>query len=263
MRNRTIIACIAAALAALPALAADDRFYRRQGDAQVYRLSGAELCAVVGQGQLAALGGAGRVEPAPPRLNALLARRRPAACPWPDGFYRYPEGRQVYLVRGDRMCEIVGEGQLEELGGAGRVRVVGRAADLSAGKRDIGPCPWPEGFYRYPGRGQVYYIEARTICSVVGEGQLMALGGPAPERVRTVGARAGLERGRRDIGPCPWPDGFYRYARQDQVYWISGRTICAIRGPGQLAALGGTGRVQTVGPQARLEAGMRDLGVCR
>jgi len=248
--------------ATLSASAAGERFYRRAGAPEVYRVLGQDICTVVGPGQLQELGGAGRVEAAPPRLNALLARRIPPACAWPDGFYRYPSDRQVYMVRGERICAVVGEGQLDELGGLRRVRTVGPAANLSAGKRDIGSCPWPDGFYRYPGRGQVYYLQRRTICAVVGEGQLRALGGPQAERVRTVGERAGLERARRDIGSCPWPDGFYRYARDERVFRIVGNTICTVRGPGQLARLGGKGRVQTVGPQAQLRAGKRNLGAC-
>jgi hypothetical protein len=198
LRAAMIVGCAAAATTAG---AAATSFFQRSGDPTVYRVSQRAICAVTGTGQLALLGGTGRVQPAPPALAARLQRGRIPSCPWPDGFYRRGSERTVHRVQGNTVCAVVGEGQLERLGASERsVRVVGARADLAAGKRDVGTCPWPNGFYRYAKSPQVYRIQGATICQVRNEAQLRSMGGTGA--VQPVGARAQLASGKRDLGAC-------------------------------------------------------------
>jgi len=201
---RTLLPAIALVLGLVsvaPAQARNGGFYQKPGDATVYQVGHRGICAVTGPGQLKVLGGAGRVQRAGPDLVPQLDRGRVGNCPWPDGFYRRGHDRTVYLVARGNVCGVVGGGQLEALGGEGRVMTVGPDADLRAGKRDLGSCPWPNGFYRYPNSPQVYRIDGATICALRSEHQLKQYGGK--DRVQTVGTQARLEANKRDIGACP------------------------------------------------------------
>lgn len=199
--NRTILLLMLAAASGVAMAARPAGFYQKPGDPTVYQVTRHSTCAVTGPGQLQVLGGAGRVQPPPPDVAGRLDRGKVGNCPWPNGFYRRGEERTVFMVASDYLCGVVGNGQLEALGGESRVMRVGPDADLAAGKRDLGSCPWPNGFYRYDHTPQVYRIEGASICAIRSEHQLKAYGGKG--RVRTVGAQARLEANKRDVGPCP------------------------------------------------------------
>jgi len=199
IRSRVLLAVVCLSAAA-PGEARESGFFQKPGDPTVYQVSRGQVCAVSGQGQLRVLGGSGNVRAPSPDLAARLQRDKVGTCPWPDGFYRRGNERTVYMVAGGLACGVVGGGQLEALGGEGRVMTVGADANLQAGKRDLGSCPWPDGFYRYDNSPQVYRIAGATICAVRSEGQLKAMGGKG--RVRTVGRQARLESLKRDLGPC-------------------------------------------------------------
>ncbi len=136
-------------------------------------------------------------------IAATLSVALPSFAHADDGsFYRRSIAPQVYFLTENEICRVVGPGQLDALGGTGRVQVVGPAAELGGGRTDRGACPWPTGFYRYPDKPQVYYINEYDICRVVGEGQMRALGG---RRAQVVGANADLAHDKTDGGACRWP----------------------------------------------------------
>jgi len=188
----------------------------------------------------------------------LAAAAAGAAAP---GFYQNAGDSTVYRVTQSDICAVTGPGQLQLLGGTGRVNTAppDLAGKLKRGK--IANCPWPDGFYRRGSERTVRHVQGDSVCAVVGEGQLAILGG-SEGSIKVVGDGADLAAGKRDVGACPWPNGFYRYSNGPQVYRIEGATICSVRSEDQLKALGGKGRVKTVGPQAQLPSGKRDLGPC-
>ncbi len=177
-----------------------DGFYRYPGYQATYYVSGDTRCRLAGPGQLRSLGGAGRVQALPAGPDPLAGLQDTGTCGWPTGFYSYGDAAQVFHVSEERICRVVGPGQLTALGGAQAVRRVGRQTELFAGKRDAGTCVWPDGFYQLPNKPAVYHIRGNTVCTVRSPGQLRSLGGQG--QVRTVGSQANLFKDKRDTGAC-------------------------------------------------------------
>jgi len=126
---------------------------------------------------LNAFGGKGRVSEVRRRDFLPLDRQNVEFCAWPDGFYKPKFGQKIFKAQGSEVCHVTGPAQLGWLGGRGRVSEIGDHAELMTGRKDSGPCPWPNGFYQIRGNPAVYFTRNGRVCQVRDPQQLRAMGG--------------------------------------------------------------------------------------
>lgn len=116
-------------------------FYRQAQRPEVlWQLSAYQYCHVQNPAQMNAYGGFGQVRV---MQNPPLRGEFSGPCPWPQGFWRRSDRREVYLISRGRICHVVSPQQMEAFGGFGRVRVVPPDSRLTVGLGRVLPCPWP------------------------------------------------------------------------------------------------------------------------
>jgi len=141
--------------------------------------------------------------------GSLLATGDTASAQAIGSFFRQSDRPEVYYqFRADMHCHVQNEAQMAAYGGFGRVQVVPRA---SMRGQFTGGCSFPNGFYRYRNRPEVYRLfgsnglpnGGNDICHVVNEQQMARFGGFGI--VRVVPDSSDIGRGRGQVRPCIGP----------------------------------------------------------
>lgn len=260
-RTPIFLVLLTAGVASEPAQSAhphDAQFFAHQ---MVLRVQGNDVCYIVDEQHLRALGGAGRVQSLPAYEQILRPGQAIKPCTVIEGFFRYRRSSAVYYLSEEGGCQVRNPEQLRLLGGHGQVTEVNRAELLPIDRRNVQYCAWPDGFYKQQYSPEVLRVRGRQVCRVAGLVQLRQLGGRG--RVRDIGDFGELMTGRTDAGLCAWPDGFYSLARAPAVYAVRNGRVCHVRSPDQLRAMGGAGRVQRLPEDAQLTAGPDPVPACR
>jgi len=173
---------------------------------------------------------------------------------------RYYVKPEIYRVTWDTICQVASPEQLRVFNARDRVQDIPEYANIFSGKRDIGTCPWPEGFYRYPAYPGVFRVHGNSKCTVTSRTQLNVLAGTT--QVTTIEHGPNPFTQLKDSGACQWPGGFYSEAGRGAVYMLSEDGACLVANPLQLRLLNGRDKINYVEPSAKLFAGVKDQGVC-
>jgi hypothetical protein len=187
----------------------------------VWRHHWGEKCIVTTPQQLDAFGGTQLlIDGVLPTDN--LGATSVGACRWPDGFYQSTrDGKVLFAIGGEveqpiggsgktlpynaqaSMCWIDSPEKLSVFGGDGRVMTV-NASSTEIGRLRTGgastPCPWPDGYYRFPGSTTVYMLDGPSWCTVSSsqEYDFLQVGG----QTWMIPATPSLFVGRTAIGQC-------------------------------------------------------------
>ncbi|NOZ10442.1 MAG: hypothetical protein GXP09_05320 [Gammaproteobacteria bacterium] len=276
MKNKiTTLILIACTGLATTVDARREQFY---GQYVIFYASGSNICYVIDNDHLRALGGSERrVKEVSSRNNLLDSGKPIYPCPLGDGFYRYRHSKGVYWINNANVCAVSSEADLRALGGRNRVRVVDRNIDILGGRSNVSSCkvsnkiePRPNSnglsfsgsntrFFSVRGRSVVYQVQNNQVCMVLSPDQLNVLGG---NRVESTRSYQEIFNGKKDKGACVWPDGFYQIKGRGAVYRASQGNICWVRNPAQLKDFGGIGQVKLVDNNAGLLPGSKDPKQC-
>ena len=85
----------------------------------------------------------------------------------------------------------------------------------------------PPGFYRDRGTPTVYRVQNGSVCTVVSEGHLKALGA-THRMVQVLTNPVDFLNGKSSDPPCPWPDGLYRPRGETTIIKLSDGTACLL-----------------------------------
>jgi hypothetical protein len=83
------------------------------------------------------------------------------------------------------------------------------------------------GFYRDRGTPTVYRVQNGTICAVLSDGHLKALGATR-RMVQVLTNPVDFLNGKSADPPCPWPDGLYRPRGETTIIKINDGTACLL-----------------------------------
>ena len=111
----------------------------------------------------------------------------------------------------------------------------------------------PNGFYRDRGNPTVYRVQDGSVCAVVSEGHLKALGA-THRSVQVLTDPVDFLNGKAFQPPCPWPDGLYRPRGETNVIKLSDGTACLLSSTEQ--------DVIEVGSQDDVTIGKKFIGRC-
>ena len=83
------------------------------------------------------------------------------------------------------------------------------------------------GFYRDRGTPTVYRVQNGTICAVLSDGHLRALGA-THRMVQVLTNPVDFLNGKSFAPPCPWPDGLYRPRGETTIIKLDDGTACLL-----------------------------------
>ena len=83
------------------------------------------------------------------------------------------------------------------------------------------------GFYRDRGNPTVYRVQDGSVCAVVSEGHLKALGA-THRSIQVLTDPVDFLNGKAFQPPCPWPDGLYRPRGETTIIKLSDGTACLL-----------------------------------
>lgn len=101
------------------------------------------------------------------------------------------------------------------------------AAPAQASAENANPGDLPNGFYRDRGTPTVYRVQDGSICAVISEGHLKALGA-THRSVQVLNNPVDFLNGKSSQPPCAWPDGLYRRKGETTIIKISDGTACVL-----------------------------------
>ena len=172
---------------------------------EVYKLDAAGFCQVTTQEQLSEYQrqlNVHQVTTVDRATSFTVNKKNMGLCPIANGFYRVGGRPEIYLLTDGAACHVTTGGQLNRLGGNGRVQKVSSNTNIYNGRKNNGSCGWPAGFYRKKNQQEIVYIaDNNTLCQVRTIAQFKAMGGTGSAIV-SVPASTNLRAGKRHVGMC-------------------------------------------------------------